>query len=77
MRVIRRLPQKLISVSYALPLHSIGNLEEARNISAHYEIALVTVLLGSVVSIVENVYHNSLELGVNLLERPAETFAVL
>ena len=61
----------------ALSLHSLGDLEEACDVGACYEVILEAVLVGSLDGSLEDVSHNVLELGIDFLGSPAETLAVL
>ena len=57
--------------------HSIEDLLEACEVSTYNVVALETVLLSSLINVVEEVLHDVLELGINFLECPAQTLAVL
>ena len=61
----------------SLSLHSICNLKEACDVGTSNIVTLKTVLLGSIVKIVEDVDHDVLELSINLFEGPAESLGVL
>ena len=50
---------------------------EAGDVSACHVVACHTVLLSSIVSIVENVNHDALQLSVNLVEAPGKSLGVL
>lgn len=61
----------------ALGEHGVGNLQEAGDVGTHDEVALLAVLLGGVVHVVEHAAHELLELAVDLLEGPGQVLGVL
>ena len=66
-----------MALADALGHHGVGDLKEAGNVGAHDEVALVAVLAGGVVHVVEHAAHELLELAVDLLEGPGEVLGVL
>ena len=63
--------------AYALSQHSVSDLLEAADVSAHNKVVLVAVLLSCSDAGVEDVNHDVVQTLVNFLEGPAQTQGVL
>ena len=66
-----------LNLADALGEHGVGDLQEAGDVGAHDKVALLAILLGGVVHVVEHAAHELLELAVDLLEGPGQVLGVL
>ena len=67
----------LYFLHYSLRHHCIGDLEKACDVRADNEVVLVSVFLCGVCHVVIDIYHNVVELVIDLFKRPADARAVL
>lgn len=64
------IPPQGVLLNNTLCHHCVGNLLEARNVGAHYVVALKAVFFCRVVYVVVDIYHYPFELCVYLFESP-------
>ena len=67
----------LLYLHYSLRHHCVGDFEEACDVRADNEVVLVSVFLCGVCHVVIDIYHNVVELVIDLFKRPADARAVL
>lgn len=56
---------------------ALAIFSEACDVGAHDQVALMAVFLGRIISVVEDVDHDSLQLGIHFLKSPGVTHGVL
>ena len=67
----------MLSSDKTLRQHGFADFLEAGQIGTGYEVAIKAVFLGGVVDVVEDVYHDAVELGVHFLKCPGVAHGVL